>query len=292
MRSATGELTGGRASPPVDELSSLATKCTFTVKRRSPEVVSQAAARGLRLSSHTGLVGSMRPGLKLWGQSNQFVVSIVHSSQLTYLRVTSPPDLTGSVASSAPPAGDPEINDNFSGRQLESDQYEFHLKACTEPLQVGLANVAALLTTILIVDGINIDEVVCRTTRGLDGIDEVTEGQVRADDSVIRRARVILDLLQEHDIRAVQEVGNVVGDRVQELIGRREVVNLYDHEPHEIIASETMRGTYVVISDRDGARASTVLDGRSWNVVAGVRLDSRSCKRKNVVETESGGFSC
>ena len=42
--------TGGRASPCAEELSRFELKWTFTVKKRSPDAVSQAAASGLRAS--------------------------------------------------------------------------------------------------------------------------------------------------------------------------------------------------------------------------------------------------
>ena len=66
MRCSTPPLTGGRASPWVDDPSSFAVRCRLTVKKRSPlGMVSHAATRGLRLASHAAFVGSIRPGLKL-----------------------------------------------------------------------------------------------------------------------------------------------------------------------------------------------------------------------------------
>jgi hypothetical protein len=61
----TAPLTGGRASPCVDELPRFDEKWTLTVKNRSPVGVCQCAASGLRASIHAGAEGSIRPGLNL-----------------------------------------------------------------------------------------------------------------------------------------------------------------------------------------------------------------------------------
>ena len=65
MRWLTAPLTGGRASPWVDELLSLDERWRLTVKNRAPEGVSQAATSGLRLAFHAAFDGSIRPGLNL-----------------------------------------------------------------------------------------------------------------------------------------------------------------------------------------------------------------------------------
>ena len=67
MRWLTAPLTGGRASPWVDELLSLDERWRLTVKNRAPEGVSQAATSGLRLAFHAAFDGSIRPGLNLTG---------------------------------------------------------------------------------------------------------------------------------------------------------------------------------------------------------------------------------
>lgn len=64
-RWSTNSLTGGLASPQVEELSSLAVRWRFTVNRRCPDGVSHNATIGFRDESHASLVGLTRPGLKL-----------------------------------------------------------------------------------------------------------------------------------------------------------------------------------------------------------------------------------
>ena len=88
------------------------------MKNRAPEGVSHAATSGLRLASQAAFVGSMRPGLNLC-ENDVSIVSLALSRQKcktqgAYVRVTWPSEpMMGSVASSAPPAGDPGTRLNF-----------------------------------------------------------------------------------------------------------------------------------------------------------------------------------
>ena len=88
------------------------------MKNRAPEGVSHAATSGLRLAFHAAFVGSIRPGLNLQesdGVRVSFVSQAWNEREVdAYVRVTWPSEPTmGSVASSAPPAGDPGTRLNF-----------------------------------------------------------------------------------------------------------------------------------------------------------------------------------
>lgn len=77
--------------------------------------------------------------------------------------------------------------------------------------QVCNTDVSPRLATVLIILGLDVDELVVHAaTRLLDHICERRERLVRRDDTVVARARVILDLLHEEDVGGVQVVDDVL----------------------------------------------------------------------------------
>ena len=82
-------------------------------------------------------------------------------------------------------------------------------------VQVSDTDVATRLATILVIHGFNLDESVrlARVAGLLDRIGEVRERHVRDDGSVVRGTGVVLDLLEEHYVRTIEEVGDVISDQ-------------------------------------------------------------------------------
>lgn len=71
-------------------------------------------------------------------------------------------------------------------------------------VQVRAANVAARLAAVLAVDGGHLDEVV-PDARGLfDALRQGRQGEVGRGDAVVDGARVVLDLLEEDEVRGAQ----------------------------------------------------------------------------------------
>ena len=95
-------------------------------------------------------------------------------------------------------------------------------------VQVSDTDVATRLATILVIHGCNLDEAVrlARVAGLLDRIGEVRQRHVRDDGSVVRGAGVVLDLLEEHYVRTIEEVGDVISDQRQSGRRRSKVVNL------------------------------------------------------------------
>ena len=82
VRFATSSLIGGRVSDCAVDPPVLAVLCKLIVKKRAPLVVSQSETIGFRLLSQTVLVGSMRPGLKLYSHQ-RFCRKLSNDRQLT-----------------------------------------------------------------------------------------------------------------------------------------------------------------------------------------------------------------
>lgn len=93
--------------------------------------------------------------------------------------------------------------------------FTLHTCSCLERnAQVRSADVSARLAAIRLICGDDLEERVRlgRIARLHDRRGEVRERLVAVDHAVVRRARVVLDLLQEDDVGRVQEVGDVVPD--------------------------------------------------------------------------------
>ena len=82
----------------------------------------------------------------------------------------------------------------------------------TESLQVRLSNVSTRLSSILLIDGIDVDKTVQYTALLLDGIDKGCQCEVGAHNTVVCWSGIILDFLYEHNIWSVQVLRNVFGD--------------------------------------------------------------------------------
>ena len=81
-------------------------------------------------------------------------------------------------------------------------------------VQVRIANIATVFAAALVVDGRDLGEVVhcARVARFLHRDGKVRERHVGNDGAVVRGAGIVLNLLEEHDVWSIQEVGDVVRD--------------------------------------------------------------------------------
>jgi len=83
---------------------------------------------------------------------------------------------------------------------------------CTQSSQVGLSNVSTRLSPVLVIDGVDVDKTVRYITLLSYGIDKGGEREIGAHNTIVCWPRIVLDLLDEHDVWSVQILRNVIGD--------------------------------------------------------------------------------
>lgn len=79
-------------------------------------------------------------------------------------------------------------------------------------LQISRANVPSRLTAVRPVDWCNFNEAVLHVAHCSDSIDESRQSRVAAHGAIIGSSRVILNLLDKHDVRSLQIRRDVVSD--------------------------------------------------------------------------------
>lgn len=137
-------------------------------------------------------------------------------------------------------------------------------------VEVRNADVAAGLTAVLVVNGSDLDPAVVDLAVGEvgDGKPEGLEGVGGVDDSVVGGAAVVLDLLQEDEIRGLESVDQLGGDGRQ--VGRRraQVLDVEDAHCHAAAASRAgERGVARVERDgsshADGSKGQDAVEAKS-----------------------------
>ena len=136
--------------------------------------------------------------------------------------------------------------------------------------QVSVTNVAAGLAAVLVANRLDLDKVVGKATQGLDLGGEVGESEVGADNGVVGGAVVVLNLLDEDEVRGLHVLNDVSSDRGKMRRLGPEVLN-------------------VVRSKGDAAAVATALNGGRLDLNGGLLFDDDSGQGQNAVETEGVG---
>lgn len=102
------------------------------------------------------------------------------------------------------------------------------MEESTESLQVGLSNVSAGLSSILLINRGDGGKAVQYATLLLDSVYEGCQGKVGAYDAIVCRPRIVLDFLYEHNVWSVQVIHDMAGHGRNVTGGRGHVLHLPD----------------------------------------------------------------
>jgi hypothetical protein len=91
-------------------------------------------------------------------------------------------------------------------------------------VEVGVADVAAWLATFLVVEWVDIDPFIGDGRASVrESGDEGGEGEIGGDYAVVCSAVVVLNFLEEEDVRGSEVVDDLSGDIVERVVRRIEV---------------------------------------------------------------------
>lgn len=137
-------------------------------------------------------------------------------------------------------------------------------------VQVGLADVATGLAAVFVVDGRDLGEVVGDAGGRQERVGEGSKGEAGRGDAIVSRARIVLDLLQENEIRQAELVDKLVNNAGQ--MGR--------------VRSEVLS---VVRGDGDALTVTSAVEGHRRELGVGLGRGRNSREGKQTVEAKGIG---